>query len=80
MAKKRTPTPEQGNPHYILSEDAERQLWRVQHLLRTLADLALASAPKRTVELSAEDLSTTLFLACDLLNLPLTYVPTRKEV
>lgn len=79
---KRTPTPATGEPHYVLTESAEQQLWRARDLLRTLADLTLASAgpAHATLTLPAEALSTTLFMAVELLDLPMTYVPTCKEV
>ncbi|MDP2432914.1 MAG: hypothetical protein Q8O33_12890 [Pseudomonadota bacterium] len=80
MAKQRTPTPVQGTPYFILSEEQERQLWKARDLIHTLGDLLLSYPPHVSIQLATEPLSATLFLAVDLLDLHLTYVPTRKEV
>lgn len=78
---KRTATPETGNPYFRLSESDEQRLWRARDLINTLAELALASASKHgVIKLPAEALSTTLFLAAELLDLPMTYVPANQEV
>lgn len=71
-----TTTPIPGKPYFIITEAAERQLWRSRLLLKTLADLA---ADKGELHLHAEGLSVTLDLAAELLDLPMTYVTKYTE-
>lgn len=75
-----TPTPAIGGSYFVLPESAEHDLWRARDLLSTLAELALAAAPAGEVRLPAERLSTTLFLAAELLDLPMTFVSVHQEV
>lgn len=69
-----TSTPVPGKPYFIITEDAERQLWRSRTLVKTLAGLAEHSPSRDTIQISAEELSVTLYLVVELLNLPLTYI------
>ena len=60
--------------HFRLSEDGHNQLSDVRDLINTMAELAMGAGPNRRIELPAEALSTTLFLAARLMEPPMTFV------
>lgn len=67
--------------HFKLSEDAYNQILCVRDLINTMAELAMLVGPQKRVELDAEALSTTLFMAATMMVPDMTYCPVfhRKE-